>query len=340
MEAFLLRPKKMQTKLDSFFRSSAPKKLSSKKYFVYDPENKVAFFTTTVIAADKFINTKCKVQLYYRAPNVPVDPDIPLASQITPIQYHVPLLKSNLQKAVRRKETLIALQTSILLMEQDMTQFLRRLPIICIEDVCALNTLPIMVWLMMADKDYRLTTHDKDIILNIIWTLCNTDNYFQNIECKVEDREFTHEQLETHEPASDCLLALFYRAQYGGMGGDMAMLGNAVCFYDNNPDEIVATSYGRVDYDAVVSVGYRILIEAVDFHCYPPILKYVAKNMEGLAETEVKEMIWFAESGPNVRKKATMKSAEYYRKLMRWPIVKKYADEYRLKMLRGQEVVV
>lgn len=330
----------MQTRLDSFFRSSAPKKLSSKKYFVYDPENKVAFFSTSVLATDKFINTKCKIQLYYRAPKAPTPFVIPPASNITSTIYGTPLLKSNLQKAVRRKETLIAVQTSILLMEQDMTAFLRRMPIICIEDVCALDTLPIMVWLMMADKDYRLTPVDKDIMLNIVWTLCNTDNYFQNIECKAEDREFTHEQLETHEVAGDCLLALFYRAQYGGMGGDMAMLGNAVCFYANNPEEIMPTAYAQIDYVAVEKVGYRILIEAVDFHCYPAILKYVVKNMEGMGESEVKEMIWFAESGPNVRKKATMKSGEYYRKLMRWPIVKKYVDEYRWKILRSQEAVV
>ena len=81
----------------------------------------------------------------------------------------MPLIKSNLQKAVRRCDNQIAIQSALVLIQMAPMELLRRLPIIYIEDVCLMDSYSIVVWLMMADKDYSaLKKRDIDIILNIV----------------------------------------------------------------------------------------------------------------------------------------------------------------------------
>jgi hypothetical protein len=173
----------MQQKLDSFFKIIPKYDERNKKCFIYDPENYKAFFATKPLDTDTFIVNKSGIKLYYRYMK-PKDINFPIMDA----DYCVPLLKSNLQKAVRRCENEIAIQTSLAILQKEPMELLRRLPIIYIEDVCLMDSYPIVVWLMMADKDYgRLSKTDIDIILNIVNSLCNCMDYFPYIKNAIED---------------------------------------------------------------------------------------------------------------------------------------------------------
>ena len=94
------------------------------------------------------------------------------------IATHIPLVKSNLQKAIRRCDSQIAIQSALVLIQCAPMELLRRLPIIYIEDVCLMDSYPIVVWLMMADRDYIINNDDIDKLLNIIHSLCVCKKYF------------------------------------------------------------------------------------------------------------------------------------------------------------------
>ena len=71
-------------------------------------------------------------------------------------------------------------------------------------------------------KQYKMTNHDIDILLQIVYSLCVCSRYFDDRElnCQVD---YTHEMLETNT-CCDELLSLHYRRLYGGMRGDMQLL--------------------------------------------------------------------------------------------------------------------
>ena len=124
----------MQRKLDSFFKITTAYNESTKNCFIYDPENRSAYFAYKPEQTDKYISTKCRVKLFYREPASPSPSPVFIPTIAT--KLNVPVLKSNLQKAIRRHRVDIALTTTIALLQKDPTEFLRRLPIIYIEDVC------------------------------------------------------------------------------------------------------------------------------------------------------------------------------------------------------------
>ena len=215
-----------QAKLDNYFKIIPKYDERNKKCFIYDPLNCKAFFDTKPEPTDKYITLKIGIRLFYREPPVDLDITIPTIK----CDYGVPLIKSNLQKAVRRRDNSIAIQSALALIQKDPMELLRRLPIIYIEDVCLMDSYSIVVWLMMADKEYgALKKRDIDIILNIVNSLCDCKTYFNYIKNDYS-YAFTHESLQ-FAPNGSQLLSVYYRSQYGGMKGDMKMLENSIYYY-------------------------------------------------------------------------------------------------------------
>lgn len=310
----------MQRKLDSFFKVTINHNEKNKKCFIYDPENHRAYFATRPQDGDIFISSKSNIKLYYRETMIK---DIKLP--IIEADYGIPLLKSNLQKAVRRCDHLIAVQTSLAILQKNPMELLRRLPIIYIEDVCLMDSFPIVVWLMMADKEYKLTTTDIDIIINIICSLCNCRHYFDYKE-NTKIYNFNHDKLQNYENCNE-LLAIYYRSEYGGMKGDIQMLKTSIEYYINNPSEIVKTVYDNIDYGKI-DVNLEILVEAIDFHPFPQILNTLSK-ITNIDKDTIKMCIWFVESGYNSRKYDTIKNSKMYEERKEWKIIEKYLDDIR-----------
>jgi hypothetical protein len=106
------------------------------------------FFENNPLDNDILLTTKLNIKLYYRSPKK-------IKSFLVPkieTKYNVPLLKSNLQKAIRRCQTQIAINSALAIIQKVPIELLRRLPIIYIEDVCLMDSYSIPVWLMMAEK--------------------------------------------------------------------------------------------------------------------------------------------------------------------------------------------
>jgi len=315
-----------QRKLDSFFNITINHNERNKKCFIYEPENYKAFFTTKPLNSDTFISNKSGVKLYYRHQK-PKEIPIPIIN----VDFPIPLLKSNLQKAIRRCDNDIAIQTSLAILQTKPMELLRRLPIIYIEDVCLLDSYPIVIWLMMADKDYTLCKTDIDILLNIVNSLCNCKEYFDYREKKENPPYFSHESLQQHENHNE-LLSIYYRSEYGGMKGDMKMLKTAIKYYIENPSKIKKTIYDSIVYDKI-DTNLEILIEAIDFHPYPHMLTILSKMTE-ISKDLIKEFIWFTESGYNIRKPLTIESSKQYEERREWKKIQRCLDDVREELCK------
>jgi len=314
-----------QCKLDSFFKIKINHNERNKKCFIYDPENYKAFFAPKPLDTDTFIVIKSGVKLYYRSIQ-PKKINFPI---INTFDYSIPLLKSNLQKAIRRCDNKISIITSLALLQKEPIELLRRLPIIFIEDVCLMDSFPIIVWLMMADKDYKLTSNDTDIILNIVNSLCNCREYFDYRENNNE-YQFSHESLQDYENYNE-LLAIYYRSEYGGMKGDMILLREAIEYYKNNPTKNEKTSYNSIEIDKL-DTELEILVEAIDFHPFPLMLNTLSK-MTNLDIKIIKECIWFVESGYNIRKPITIQKSKIHEERKEWKKIECYLDEVRKNLI-------
>jgi len=336
-----------QKNLHSFFQITHPQDTKHKKCFIYDPENKCASFEYSPNNTDLFIVTKMSIKLYYRPPKVF---DKPVANATVQIGLvGVPLLKSNLQKAIRRCHNNIAIQSAIQLIHLDKIQFLRRLPIIYIEDVCLMDSFPMVVWLMMADKHYTLTSIDIDILLHCVNGLCickkviakysgskaerirENSRESSSLEFGCMDKPFakkyTHEYLENLDNHTE-LLCIYYRSQYGGMDGDMRMLEDAIEYYMENPRSIERTHYESIDFVEIHDMDIEILVEAIDFHPFPHMLSILEKRTR-LDKMVIKEYIWNAESGYNIRKPETCEKSKRYMANPNWQLICLHLEDVR-----------
>jgi hypothetical protein len=198
------------------------------------------------------------------------------------------LLKSNLQKAIRRRHIEEAFATAKHLLAQDAQELLRRLPIIMCEDTMLHPALFMeIVWLMIAvSKGYVLTVDDCKHIMNFIGACLSAPAQY-NILVTLPGGEAAVDLLNPLQ------LSFALRIEYGGMKCDMAfmkrLLGRiAIGELAQNLDFI------QVDYESVgtFDLERHLIPEAVDFHCFPAMLKI----------TEVpKPAIWHNRSAINVR---------------------------------------
>jgi len=323
----------MQRKLDSFFQITTKYSDSCKKCFIYDPDLKQARFQYKPETSDQFVTTKCNIRLFYRPTKECIKQST--CENINTV-LTIPLLKSNLQKAVRRGNINAALTTATALLEKDCIEFLRRLPIIFIEDVCLFDSFPIIVWLMMADRDYKLTNIDKNIILSIVCQLCITQSYFdyERIEWSSEFSKISVKDIQH----SDELLAMYYLSLNGGMSCDIRLLQTAIHYYRVNLDKIIRTDFHSM-YMTKPNIEVELLVEAIDFHPFPHILQNIINKLEkqeqirNVTIEDIKTCIWFSESAINVRKPTTQTMSEKYKHTDLWTNIKPELNNLRRKIL-------
>lgn len=297
----------MQKKLEHFFTVRHSRTL--KKCFIYDPTQRSAFFAFEPASTDQLKTIAQDIKLYLRPSALPALHSLPRIEH----SCSTPLLISNLQKAIRRQDRIIALASTLALLEQDPLKLLRRLPIICIEDVAAIDSIPVMIWWMMAA--HTLTQEDKWMTLCMVQTLCQIDEACPT-DRKTEPPAMSHESLQS----SDLHLALYYRSQYGGMKGDMVMLQNAIS---------AALPVHPTQWEfPTLPTELEVLAEAIDFHPFPPLLTQLQKRT-GLAQDVIQSCIWFAESGVNVRKPLTLQQSEEYQQTPEWKKIELHLDGIR-----------
>ena len=278
--------------------------------------------------------------------------------------YSIPLLKSNLQKAVRRGKVEAALASTAALLYQSPSELLRRLPIVLIEDVCLVHGFDGVVWLMVAvSKGYQLLPSDLFFIMQTVHRaaafpgLCQQENKIASI--KTFD-ELVAGVNKNHKETS-FLLAVLVRIAYGGMPGDMALLFRTAswCLMDPGCSHIAESEA------LILSSGvYQWMLDrdmhkteqlpaSVDFHCTNVLRTLDRIVSHDITQDVVRKTMWIHQSSFNFRKPEALplapiwwtKSAlpwleknwsKYWKPLsfLQEPLVKKQKQYPKLKLTR------
>lgn len=218
---------------------------------------------------------------------------------------HIPILKSNLQKCIRRGLTDSALKTALTMICIDKNAILRRLPIIMLEDAILDEDFLFLVWLMCAvSKGLELDDNLVEKILNIVNHLASSNirGYYEKKEDNNDIRKFKLEELNNEE--KNFLWAMELRRSYGGMKGDMKMINYLVddwfTKFKNNYNLSKSEDVIKIK-KIKLATKDDIHLSAIDFHC-TNILGFLLKKYPNMDRDKLKKMMWCNRSSINVKK--------------------------------------
>ena len=248
----------------------------------------INYETTFRIHKDKYIlcgNINPLFVQYYPPPKL----------EYTKNQY----LLSHLQKSIRRMEDIKAVQTSKHLIDLDCNSFLRRLPIIMLEDVTLHESFTIIVWLMIASsKKYMLKVEMVKWLLGVVYYL--SDETYKQKYSK-EENEYQWDKKVTPKNIQFLLNALRFRKAYGGMKGDMQMIEYYVGLVLRNEIFIRRTKIPLVKPFMEKLHRNEWIYEANDFHCNRYIIDRIQQYHPMYKKEYLKTLIWKFSSSFNKR---------------------------------------
>ena len=205
------------------------------------------------------------------------------------------LLKSALQKCVRRGETDLALSIAKTFMYVNFKSFVRRLFLIAAEDVLLDENSLTLVWMLQAcDLGYKPSKNHLEWLLAYVRRLCEEQS------CIVFGQD------ERTLSSSDQPLQIgirLYLSITKLMKGDILLL----TWYHNHP-EVFAKAWELntiVSYDVVGYVTKATYpLYGIDYHTTPYMLYSLHQMFPDLSEDDIKTMIWRCRSSINFRKKS------------------------------------
>lgn len=256
-----------------------------------------------VIRLDRTItwHNKC-IRLYTDTLLDPVLVDPP------PPKPVVSLLKSHLQKCIRRCHVGLAVRTASMLWDMDLVALLRRIPIIMIEDAKLHTALPVIVWLMaVVDDHHRPTMAMRAWVLGVVSTLASMTTrelvpaHHDEPPPRLHPTQVVRRVVETlgeDGEGAQLVFAMMMRHAYGGMRGDMHML--VVCA------DRAMEKFSRGERAACEDVpnmapvqrplkAYECELAAVDFHVCQ-VTKHLASHTRH-GEASIREAMWHCSSG-------------------------------------------
>lgn len=199
--------------------------------------------------------------------------------------YPIPLLKSNIQKTMRRRKAEACLSTTQQLLRQDPSEALRRLPIIFAEDgQLHPESYDMIVWFMVAhSKGYVLTVEDEQLVLSATATVLSSSVRYAL-------------KIDTDQSIGVEGYSLALRSAYGGMKGDQAFLLRLAKRADQLQTlfewvQVPPFPYFSVD---------QMIPESIDFHCSGSLISWCAQKVHMTHDT-IQEAIWWHWSSPNER---------------------------------------
>jgi len=211
-------------------------------------------------------------------------------------QPQLSLLKSNLQKAIRRQEKDIALHTTMkMIYHGGIIELLRRLTIITWEDVMLNQYYPAIVWLFVAlsSKTYQATNDDIIFLHSYVAYLCDLDELSGYDGTCNESTPFS--QLY-HDAMA---LSLYVRLQYGGFSSEIGGMNDLIRRVLQHDVFISQQEITLIEpYELICA---DILDAAIDFHCFPSMPKRVQERIPFLTEETIKKAIWNFDSSVNRR---------------------------------------
>jgi hypothetical protein len=223
----------------------------------------------------------------------------------------ISLVKSNLQKCVRRKLTEKAMRTARLFMNMDISLFLRRLSIIMMEDVILHQSFPTLMWLIAAvSKGFYVTSPMREWLMGIVEKMCQEDreDYWTH---KIDNTTTLltpdtlrrmYKRVENHGECN-MIYSLLFRMAYGGLPGDLAMITHFASLVEGGT---IIPSISMVRSIPINNITPLSLAQiepcSVDFHCYPQIVSIlVREKKQQYTHLQIKNAIWHHNSRFNKR---------------------------------------
>jgi len=225
--------------------------------------------------------------------------------------WNGPYLKSHLQKCIRQMETLKALKTASHFIHLDLVGFMRRLPIIMLEDVYLNKCFSTIIWLMVAfsSTDFTIKKYILEYLLGVIYLLCNIDKHdklLNNDNFIINDLNFIKKYNRLKEDKCSVLYSLTMRKHYGGMNGDMDMIDKYIYKWYNKfnmlseEDKIYNFNIKPINDNMEELLLKEWNLNAIDFHC-SNIIDYLVKKYDFFSIEELKKIIWYSLSCKNKR---------------------------------------
>lgn len=239
----------------------------------------------------------------------------------------VSILKSNIQKAVRRKETEVALASTMkMIIDGQAVELLRRLTIISFEDVQLSKYYPIIVWYYIAlTCEYQLSENDVTFIYSYVKLLCIINTAY-DISKAGKNTMLAYELGQLIHNNNAVCISLYLRIQYGGFGGEISLMNYLI---NSIIDDKLDICYDEMEMDKYkLPDGPPIILDcAIDFHCFPKMPEKVLAKIdaaEGLTEADVRNYIWHHDSNINVRCEQVVLNSEKWN-----TVIKPKCDNYR-----------
>ena len=219
-------------------------------------------------------------------------------------------LMSHLQKAVRRMESMKSLQTAKHLFDLDISSFLRRLPIIMLEDVYIHLSISVVIWLMIAvSKKYVLQTSHIKWLLGVVYFISENKEPVFNYQKREGQFQWDMDMIDSE--INTLLYSLRFRQNYGGMKGDMEMIEDYIHQVFHKKISINDHKIPIINIDVIQTLSHKEWIyQANDFHCNRFILKQVSKKYPKFTEEYCKQLIWEHSSCINKRHKHNPKNKD------------------------------
>lgn len=257
---------------------------------------------------------------------------------------HIPMIKSVFQKYIRRQMIDKALKTAKLYISLDLVGFLRRLIIICCEDVflCKKYT-NTLIWYYICIKlfSYKISYNDYNFLLNFVKNLCIDKRYINPNFIDNENINFSKINKYNFKRNNKNIqfllgITLFYTYTDFFLEGDRNMFKYIIEKYDNDT-EIYELNW-NYDNDLFNNIKFLTFDEydlfGIDFHNFSFIINFVYKCIckeyddEYSTKNEIKIAIWNCRSGINFRKndKIDKNLLDFYEK------IEKYIDKVCLKI--------
>lgn len=215
----------------------------------------------------------------------------------------IPIMKSNLQKCIRRSLSEQAVSSAITILCLKPSELLRRLPIIVLEDVTLNNKFLFLVWLMCAEsKGLKINDDILNEIINIVNFLSRCKKADECLKLEgVNIKKYKLNDLTSEQ--RDILWSIQLRKSYGGMKGDLLMLNYFTDLWYNR----FISCYKIINVKNDNSLNKRLLrksdliLESIDFHC-SNIINFIKNKYSHIEENKIKKSLWVFRSSYNIRK--------------------------------------
>lgn len=217
----------------------------------------------------------------------------------------IPILKSNLQKCIRRSDTENALKTSKTMCKISFIEFVRRLSIIMLEDAVLHESFMVLSWFVAAYPDFQPTKNDLEFLYGIVKYLSDLpvrDNYSKIDSYNFKNKKKNWEKILNQSHIS-ILYSLQFRASYGGLKGDIKMINSLTEIWEkrminNNLSFLNYLNFNIPIYTKKIKNILKLEINpvSVDFHCYPKMLQLLNNKFSEYDKDILKKTIWYHRS--------------------------------------------